>query len=405
MLYYLSLLLVSGLALASPSVQVNTEAWQRLEHELGQYLAVEQETHLARWQQITSQTLDPTSEEKLKVLSAGKQMILQRLAEVNNGGPAWQNTVAARLEAYCKNHKIPTDLSLSETETSSLLKFLWELHPDPRALTVLEWKMLGIVVGENIRNTFLLTAFSPEPWNNTRAPAADAKSSFQGNTTELVYIENEYQWNSAGNEIQRMMANLPEPQVLKKGVARLEKLGIKVHTMALSPFPNIDDQAHELEHSFEVLKRKTSAPIIILSSGLASAVVYRWLDLHPENRDRSDIRAWINWNGRLYGVAPGVHSAAALEKAEKMLRHSRSPAAETDWELAASVLKPQGETANPAVPLGPGFAVINFVPLAGKDHPAENPREAIVPEGKVFADHEPWTIGDLPLLIQRALNL
>lgn len=392
-------------AAAGAAESTPTTNWEKLEREFFQYTALEHQAQLERWQGLSNNDPDLSIAKKNEahVLHAGKTELARLITANSNLGTSWSEPILKRMKAYLKNGKVPAAEKLSDTQQTALLKTLWQIHPEPTNLTALEWKTISTLYGNEVSRAFLLSAFTPNTWNNRRAPAS-TKPMFYGNTAEVVYIEGGHQWLASGSSLQAIVANVPRPDVLKTDVLRLEALGMKVHKITLSTFPKFDDQAHELQHSLSALREKTDAPLLLLSSGIASAVVYRWLDIYPQNRDREDLKAWINWNGRLYGASLSASAEKTLSQAEQEQDKKRSPASEADWFLAASLLQPQVEASSPAMPLGPGFPIFNFITLNNNDLAPDNLREAIVPEGAIIVAHEKWSQQDLPALVRRALN-
>lgn len=130
-----------------------------------------------------------------------------------------------------------------------------------------------------------------------------------------------------------------EPEMLKKEFPNIE-------IVELSPYGNAESQAEELKN---ILHKRLHQKINLVSSGGASSIVLKTLDLHPSLLANSNIAAWINVDGQLYGA-----------KAKK----SRELASAVDTfqeKVLVGVRLQYLESLERSPALGDGFPIINVL--------------------------------------------
>jgi hypothetical protein len=250
----------------------------------------------------------------------------------------WEKQVLARLEK-----KKPAK------KEAAALPFLSSAFPNAKKFSALEWLALQEWFGQETQEEFLRQIF---PMREL------ARSTQSGNPSKIVWVLDPF----------RRLLN-PAERIEK---ADLEKLGASVTPVEISSFASVENQAEELRH---FLLSKSSEPFVLVSSGEASAVVNKMLDLYPALRGHEMVVGWVNVNGRLFGKKTensGRKLASVSTRADQF---------ENDALLGLKLLHLESLERQP--PLGQGFPILNLISSDQKFRPAMNLREAIVAEGAV----------------------
>jgi hypothetical protein len=130
-----------------------------------------------------------------------------------------------------------------------------------------------------------------------------------------------------------------DPETLKKEFPKIE-------VVELSPYGNAESQAEELKN---ILHKRLHQKINLISSGGASSIVLKTLDLNPSLLAHPNIAAWINVDGQLFGA-----------KAKK----SRDLASAVDTfqeKVLVGVRLQYLESLERSPALGKGFPIINVL--------------------------------------------
>lgn len=213
------------------------------------------------------------------------------------------------------------------------LAFLKAYLPEARAFSALEWQMITEWFGAGTQEAFLSWAFS-------LTEIQPEKSSVPSG---VLLVEGA--WRSPAGSTERELAR---------------ELGASV--MRLSAFEKTEEQAEDLKR--QLLAR--TEPVVLVTTGEASAVVLAMLDLFPALRQHASLRGWVNVDGQLYG--------------QGKLPAGRVPAS-VEQHVRADKDRMQLESLERPTPLGPGFPIVNLVSL-GKGRPAPGSlRASLVAEG------------------------
>ncbi len=266
----------------------------------------------------------------------------------------WEQKVLSKLSAS----RTPRDEKKSDAEA---LLFLSEAFPKARNMSAFEWQLVSEFFGASTQQQFFNATFEPTPLpEKTRNPT--------GKKIAAVWISTPAFPILSSAEASRQKAE--RAQVAKK----LSALGFELEEIKVSPFIRMEDQAEDLKKTLN--SRLDKGEAFLLSQGAASAVLLRTFDLYPELIARAEVRGWMNLNGQLYGVAePGdSRKPASLVKV--------SAADRQDQEVKQEFLRLRLERLEPQAPLGAKFPVLNLITLNGKQRPAANLRESVIPEGR-----------------------
>jgi hypothetical protein len=138
------------------------------------------------------------------------------------------------------------------------IDFLTSTHPESRKISPLEWTAIRNWLGKATQEDLLVRAFGISELPATQLPAAKVR---------IVWVLDPFR---------RLLRAKGSPEK-----ADLERLDLEVETVEISPFSRVEDQAEELRH---YLNSRQRGPYLLASSGSASAVVLKLLDLHPSLR-------------------------------------------------------------------------------------------------------------------------
>jgi hypothetical protein len=238
------------------------------------------------------------------------------------------------------------------------LSFLADSFPKARKLSPLEWQVVGEWFGPATQDAFLKTVFAME--EPPRTPPADDRS------VSIVWVVDPFTRFLARSELERR--NYDQSNSVKE----LRTLGYAVEELPVSPFPRIEDQAEELH--LALMKRIERGEFVLISSGSASAILHRTLDINSGLLSRKEIRGWVNLNGQLFGQSDfGANRAPASARADRQLSEARQ-----------ELLLLRSERLHSQNPFTASFPILNLVTFSGKYRPGTNLRESIVPEGRTY---------------------
>lgn len=237
--------------------------------------------------------------------------------------------------------------------------FLAAHFPKAKNFSALEWLVVQEWFGRETQEKFLRESFAMEEISATRSLASvPAVEPAPVPVEKIIWILDPYR---------KILTSTDSPEKTE-----LTKLGHEIETMELSAFSNVEDQAEELRH---FLISKGDQPYILASTGEASAVVNKMLDLHPSFRGREGLLGWINMNGRLFGKTSKTSgrsiASMSMSRADKFAEESL---------IGLKLLHLESLERQP--PLGRGFPIVNLVSTEEKFRPAGNLREALASEGQ-----------------------
>lgn len=231
---------------------------------------------------------------------------------------------------------------------------LAELLPGHKGFSVFEWQVLSELYGKQRQEELLRSSFG----------VSSLPEAIPGKETVL--------WiTSPSFPILGRAEAAREKAERAEAVKRLEAMGYKVEELGTSPFTRLEDLAEDLQQKLRA--RLAGGPALLLSHGGASAVLFHTIDLYPALAHQSEILGWVNVNGRLFGKEPRKRTPASIRAADRQ-----------EIEVRDQELRLRAERLERQVPLGVKFPVLNLVTLAGSHRPADNLREAIVPEGRTL---------------------
>jgi len=249
-----------------------------------------------------------------------------------------------------------------------------------RSWTPLEWQCANEWFGRATGDAFLKIAFAMEelPARATTAPPG-----------ALLWIADPLARFAAKDEIAHGAA------VHAQVKNQLEKEGYSIQDLDIGAYTRLDEQAEEL-HLALARRIDEGKPFTLVSSGYASAVLYRTLDLNPGFLSNPSVLGWVNVNGQLFGddhtISRGPASASKADRPLHEVRHEQ--------------LLLREERLGPQTPLGARFPVINLVTLSGTHRPASSLRDSVLPEGRTVYLRDGDGIARLrdalPALIRRA---
>jgi hypothetical protein len=228
-----------------------------------------------------------------------------------------------------------------------------------KAWAPVEWEVVGDWFGRPTEDSFLKSIFSMDSVPATPPTAGPPRA--------FVWVTDPLSRYLSKSELDR--ANLEHERVKKN----LAKQGISVEDVEVAAFSSLDEQAEGLH--LALAKRLTAGtPFFLVSSGYASAVLNRTLDLNPLLLRSSPIKGWVNVNGQLFGEeCKSIRGLASISRADQ-------PLSDTKRELA---LLREGRL-SPQAPLGAGFPILNLVTLEGDHRPGGDIRDSLMPEGKTL---------------------
>lgn len=283
-------------------------AWRTSEIQLGEAKNAAGEAEAALWQ---SRAL-----EKRKTL---------QLALGKSPGHAFCRAVGVRGRSLLLGQKPMGD-------APQAVQYLQEEFLDARVQSGLRWRVWAELFGAGVEETFLRESFA-----GGRFLASVAEKN-EPRPLRLIFVSTPLAPENSREEFQRMA------ELYRKKTAASSEY------FPLTAFASLEDQARELHnHLFVAVEdgKLAQNDFVLVSSGIASAVVYRMLDLYPEWRQQPRIAGWLNYNGLLYGQ---THTRAPASA-------KGSPAFILDRIAAEQSL---AELDTP-LPLGKGFPVVNLV--------------------------------------------
>lgn len=254
----------------------------------------------------------------------------------------------ARYQAFLKQSqsqdpsKFWSDLGSPKANLSKHFSYseITQLFTDGKKFSVSEWKVFQEWFGDSFTQRFQEELF-PSVKNESILKA-------QVENKNILWILDPYR-KILSTE------NSLDPEQIRAKIKNLE-------IVELSPYGNSDSQAEELKNILQIrLKKKHT----LISSGRASAILLKTLDLHPSLLSNPNIESWLNLDGQLYGSKP---------------QKSRAPASAVDnfqERILVGVRMQYLDSLDRNPPLGKGFPVFNVL-LPRKQK--EILREKIIPE-------------------------
>jgi hypothetical protein len=330
MKFLLTLLLVPQLALSSPELEDAFAAYVKVRQWEERIAALPLRTDL-----LDNERAAQKAEMTEKLAAARREFQEFKNAEME----PWGLEALANLQTGKKHEVSPKEA----------LPFLESSFPEAKTLSFLEWEAIGDFFGRANQRAFLAKVFPPQTF---------AEKNVAERKVPIVWVMDPF----------RKMLSAEA----KKPSAPWEKAAQKVE---ISAFGTVEEQAEEL---YVRLHREES--FVLISSGNASAVVYKMLDLYPALRSSKFILGWINVNGNLFG------KAMTEEKKPGRGPASVKPASPVEkWEKNALrglyLQHLEGIERSPS--LGDGFPIFNVVPKGSS-------REALVAEGSTYPADAPW---------------
>jgi len=240
------------------------------------------------------------------------------------------------------------------------LAFLKKSFGEAKSLSVLEWQVVQDFFGRVTQESFLKESFGAGELASSQA---------LGKNIKVVLILDPFR---------RLLGN-------KNALERedLEKLNLSVDAVEISSFSSVENQADELRH---YLLKRSNEPYVLVSSGEASAVVHKLLDLHPSFRTREELVGWVNADGRLFGRAPEPKE----KKGRKLASIEQSRADRFESDALSGLRQLRLESLERQAPLGLGFPILNLISTDESFRAAKNLRESIVADGSnLFIERGP----------------
>jgi hypothetical protein len=224
--------------------------------------------------------------------------------------------------------------------------------------TPLEWQCAAEWFGHPTADAFLKSVFAMDELP-ADAPAPNGKRT-------VVWV---------ADPLQRFMAKDQASKVTAGRASlrnQLEKQGYVVEDLEVGAFTRLDEQAEDL-HLALAQKITDGTPFTLVSSGYASALLLRTLDLNPGLLSSNVIEGWVNVNGQLFGGDDEALSRgpATASRADRQLHDTRH-----------ELLLLREERLGPQTPLGAKFPVLNLVTFSGAHRPGANLRDSILPDGR-----------------------
>jgi hypothetical protein len=173
--------------------------------------------------------------------------------------------------------KLELQKSLSQEDFS--LNEIQKAFPDTKEFSLLEWRIFREWFGDKNQAAQLHSNFSIS--KNKDALAEPLKA------PKILWILDPYRKMVSDRTI------LEPTNLLAKNP--------KIEIIELSPYGNAESQAEELKN---ILNVKAKEHITLISTGGASSIVMKTLDLNPSLRASEKIQSWINIEGKLYGEKP-----------------------------------------------------------------------------------------------------
>lgn len=231
------------------------------------------------------------------------------------------------------------------------LAFLKKSFGDAKSLSVLEWQVVQEFFGRVTQESFLKESFGA------------------GELAKIAPSEKNIKVILILDPFRRLLGS--KDSLEKKD---LEELNLSVDAVEISSFASVENQAEELRH---YLLKKSNESYVLVSSGEASAVVHKLLDLHPSFRTREELVGWVNADGRLFGRAPEPKENKGRKIAS--IEHSRADRFESD--ALSGLRQLRLESLERQAPLGLGFPILNLISTDESFRATKNLRESIVADG------------------------
>lgn len=243
--------------------------------------------------------------------------------------------------------------------TKESLDYLAQHFPAGKKMSAMEWQVIRDWFGNTVQESFLKVHFEMAKMN------ASAKGP-ESTQLKLVYLVDPYK-------------KLRD----KKTQKNFKQDSIRPNQIVVSAFNKIDEQADE---TYRLLRDNYSEePIAIVTSGESSAIFFRALDLHPELRHFKSIKAWVNADGRLYGIMPEKsYLNAVSENRSPASMKKINPSDAIEIETLGELFRLHSETRLRPLPVGKGFPIFNIVSFDEKFRATQNLSESMVQEGSSY---------------------
>jgi hypothetical protein len=315
---------------------------------------LEQAKEKAKLESLLGDELDQEREERQRFLHSQIKVAQGEFrtaldAELTAFEP-WERPL---VEALRRGSKSPTP------EKKPALEFLREAFPQAHEWSPLEWRFVAEWFGVATQETFLRESFAAREWK--------PKSGSATQKLKILWVVDPYR---------KLLDPTQAQHPAQAESERLARLGHEVKILELTAFDRVEDQVEELRNLFLAQHEE---PFLLVSSGDASAIIYRTLDTYSGLRRNAKIQAWINLDGALYGKAPAGGRKLASEPAVAAMPSERLTTAARRQMM---VLYAQSIERRP--PLGEGFKIVNFVSGKLRGRKGGNLRTAIVQGGTTW---------------------
>ncbi len=279
---------------------------------------------------------------------------------------------------------------------SPSITYLQAHFPKAERISSMHWEAIREEFGEETQEEFLKASYQANIFSSN--PVAD-KNIMEHTTIVFVHdpfvkfstLMNNARWHVIKKEMQ--MSSIASEE------KALQMSGYKTISFEASAFSSLDDLASEFSQFVQNNSDNPSMRLLLVSTGEGSAIVHRYLDLHSGSRRNPQIAAWVNYNGRLHGIAiplPNDREIASVAK--------KTPLEKQEEEFACNLLQLQEERGMSNPSLGAGFKIYNFVSWEKNERPTPEIQDAFESNATSYLITSPRKSGDLEKVIFSALR-
>jgi len=327
-----------------------------------EFLLIKQEL-ISKQLELSQDNANPLLHEELNALKEkfkeNKKNLLSTIKTKNFTQGSWEQEIQKNLYTEITKHRPGLKEKYSHTENS--LNYLLTMHKQAASYSPLEWDNLQKIHGKIAYGNFVQKIFSVQSIHSKEEiPSAILAENF-----ELVVL------------------TIPQGKDMFFDLEKKLHNKIQISEFLISAYSNLNEQAQELSH-FLQNRRNKQTPIVLFTHGESSAIMHRYLDLHPASRKHPNILAWINYNGKIFGPNLSQHAEQLLEKTS--VRNIASTKKITRLEMQELRWLSQQvpdfmERKNHVLALGPGFPIYTLIE---KKTNLEKPHESFLIDSKNF---------------------
>jgi hypothetical protein len=288
----------------------------------------------------------------------------------------------AKMTAESKSAFPPPPLALS---------YLQKHFPKAERLSSLHWQAIHDLFGAATEEAFLQSTYQANSFIPHTVTARENEHLL------VVFVHDPFLKVSASIQADSWK---PVNKSLKKcdlqaAMQSLKSGGYQTIDFELSAFSSMDAIAEEFAQFIRNNTEGKTQSLILVSTGEGSAIVHHYLDIKSGARRNAQVKAWINYNGRLHGFPlPKLGREIASVKTKK------SPADKQEEEMVRNVLQLQEERGIGNPSLGDGFPIYNFVSWQNKDRPTTDIQDAFESNAKSYLLTSPQAPNELANIIR-----